>query len=138
MKLRTQYTKAWLLILVSFLLGMTTGVSATHISRPVLVEPGTHYQVGEKVVVDGWVDYNAQPTADVLLYFMVTAKDGAVLDEQSYVSDKQGHFHFEFDTRNQAPGLYTITITSHCLETHCSICSFNSETMIFELVSPQE
>lgn len=134
MRLRIDYATAWLLAL--FLCGMTTGANATHISRPVLVEPGTHYRIGEKVVVDGWVDYNAQPTADVLLHFMVTAKDGAVLDEQSYVSDKQGHFHFEFDTRNQPPGLYTIIVTSHCLEVHRSICSFNSETVIFELVSP--
>jgi len=134
MKLRIDYATAWLLAL--FLCGMTTAVNATHISKPVLVEPGTHYRVGEKVVVDGWVDYNAQPTADVLLYFMVTAADGTVLDEQSYISDKQGHFHFEFDSRDLSPGFYTITVTSHCLEVHRSICSFNSETVIFELVNP--
>ena len=83
------------------------------------------------------VTVNSLPL-DVSIQGYFIDKDGAVLDEQSYVSDKQGHFHFEFDTRNQAPGLYTLTITSHCLETHRSICSFNSETMIFELVSPQE
>lgn len=136
MRLRINYATTWLLALL--LCGMATGVHATHISKPILVEPGTLYQVGEKAIVDGWVDYNAQPTADVLLHFMVTAQDGTVLDEQSYISDKQGHFHFEFDTRNQSPGFYTIIVTSHCLEVHRSICSFNSETVIIELASPQE
>lgn len=134
MKFNIHYAAACLFTL--FLLGMTVSVSATHISKPVLVEPNTHYQVGEKVVVNGWVDYNAQPTADVLLYFLVAAEDGTILDEQFYTSDKQGHFHFEFDTRNQPPGLYTITVTSHCLEIHRSICSFNSVTLSFELTNP--
>ena len=96
MRLRIDDTAAYLLAL--FLSGMAVSVNATHISRPVLVEPGTHYRVGEKIIVNGWVDYNAQPTADVLLHFLVTAADGTILDEQSYTSDKQGHFHFEFDT----------------------------------------
>lgn len=134
MRLRIYDIAAWLLAL--FLSGMTVSVNATHISKPVLVEPGTHYRVGEKVVVNGWVDYNAQPTADVLLHFLVTAADGTILDEQSYTSDKQGQFHFEFDTRQHPPGLYTITVTSHCLEIHRSICAFNSEILSFELTNP--
>ncbi len=135
MRLRIYDTAAYLLLAL-FLSGMSVSAHATHISKPVLVEPGTHYQVGETVIVNGWVDYNAQPTADVLLHFMVTAADGTILDEQSYTSDKQGHFHFEFDTGKQPPGLYTIIVTSHCLEIHRGICAFNSETLFFELANP--
>lgn len=134
MKLRIQFLTLCLLSLL--LTGMTTQVGATHISKPVLVEPGTQYRVGEQVVVDGWVDYNAQPTADVLLQFEVATQDGALLAEQFLSSDKQGHFHFEFDTHKQPPDTYTITVTSHCLEVHRSICSFNKVTSTFVLDNP--
>lgn len=134
MKLRIQYLTIGLLGLL--LSGMTTHASATHISKPVLVEPVTQYRVGEQVVVDGWVDYNAQPTADVLLQFEVSAQDGTLLAEEFLSSDKQGHFHFEFDTRKQPPGTYTITVTSHCLEVHRNICSFNQVTSTFVLDNP--
>jgi len=123
-------------MLVLLLSTISVSVNATHISKPVLVAPDTHYRIGETVIINGWVDYNAQPTADVLLHFQITGRNENVITEQSYPSDKQGQFHFEFDTTNQPPGSYTITITSHCLETHRSICSFNSETLTFELSPP--
>ncbi|MCB1934460.1 MAG: hypothetical protein KDF59_00820 [Nitrosomonas sp.] len=134
MKNRINFIATFLLTL--FFCGLAVNVNATHISKPVLVEPETHYRVGDKVIINGWVDYNAQPTADVLLHFQVTDQAETVLTEQSYPSDKQGHFHFEFDTTNQPPGTYSITITSHCLEIHRSICSLNSETLTFELNNP--
>ncbi len=123
-------------LLVLFFCVITTHASATHISKPVLVEPGTDYTAGEKIVINGWVDYNAQPTADVLLNFQVTTEDNTVIVEKSYLSDKQGHFQFEFDTKDQPPGVYKIIVTSHCLEVHRNICSYNSETLIFKLNSP--
>lgn len=123
-------------LLVSLLCGISFSVGATHISKPVLIEPKTQYLVGEKIVINGWVDYNAQPTAGVLLNFRVTTKKGALIDEKSYPSDKQGHFQFELDTRNLQPGAYTITITSHCLEIHRDICSYNEEALTFNLNNP--
>ncbi|MCB1985582.1 MAG: hypothetical protein H6936_07540 [Burkholderiales bacterium] len=122
--------------LVLLLAVISTYAVATHISKPVLVEPITQYTVGEKVVINGWVDYNAQPTADVLLNFQVTTEDGVVIVEKSFPSDKQGHFHFEFDSKDQPPGTYKIVVTSQCLEIHRSICSYNSETLIFNLNNP--
>lgn len=123
-------------MLVLFLCCVTTNANATHISKPVIVESNTQYTVGEKVVINGWVDYNAQPTADVLLNFQVTTQDGVVLKEESHPSDQQGHFEFEFDTKNQAPGIYQINITSQCLEIHRSICSYNSESLTINLSNP--
>ncbi len=134
MGLRNNYLATCLLML--FLCGTATHVGATHISKPVLADPSTNYRLGDKIVINGWVDYNAQPTADVLLHFQVTTEDGTVIAEQSYPSDKQGHFQFEFDTKNQSPGIYKIIITSHCLEIHRSICSYNSEILLFDLNNP--
>ncbi len=114
----------------------STGVGATHISKPIVVNAATQYKVGQKIVINGWVDYNAQPTADVLLNFQVTTENEVVIAETSYPSDKQGHFQFEFDTRNLLPGIYLIVITSHCLEIHRNICSYNSETLTVELNYP--
>jgi len=135
MNIRTHYYLTANLLTL-FLCSLAASVNATHISKPVLVEPNTHYRIGETVIINGWVDYNAQPTADVLLHFKVATQDGKVLAEDSFPSDKQGHFHFEFDTKNQLPGSYTITVTSHCLEIHRPLCSFNSETLIFKLDNP--
>jgi hypothetical protein len=39
---------------------------ATHISKPILIDPKTHYTVGNPVALHGWVEYNAQPAPDVL------------------------------------------------------------------------
>ncbi|SET61305.1 hypothetical protein SAMN05216326_14415 [Nitrosomonas marina] len=134
MALYRNHVIARLLILLFCSISLNLG--ATHISKPVLVEPKTQYQVGEKVVVNGWVDYNAQPTADVLLNFRVTTETGTLIAEKSYTSDKQGHFQFELETRNLQPGGYTITITSHCLEIHRDICSYNEEKLTFDLNNP--
>lgn len=134
MRLKRKYILTSTLVL--FLCVISTYAGATHISKPVLVEPGTQYTVGEKVVINGWVDYNAQPTADVLLNFQVTTEDGAVIVEKSYSSDKQGHFQFEFNSKGQPAGTYKIIVTSHCLEIHRDICSYNNETLIFDLNNP--
>lgn len=123
-------------MLMLFLCVISTNASATHISKPVLVKPDTQYTVGEKIIINGWVDYNEQPTADVLLNFQVTTEDGTLIVDKSYPSDKQGHFQFEFDSKGQSPGTYKIIVTSHCLEIHREICSYNSETLIFDLINP--
>lgn len=123
----------WLFLMI---ISFTANIGATHISIPVLLDTDTHYVVGEKVVINGWVDYNSQPTADVLLNFQVTTQDDVLLVEESYPSDKQGHFEFEFDTQFQDPGIYKIIVTSHCKEIHRNICSYNSETLTFELSNP--
>lgn len=132
MKLNTRHINLffWAVLLCS----LVQNASATHISEPVLSEPETEYKLGEKIVLNGWVSYNDQPTADVLLNFKVIRPDGATAVEQSYHSDVSGHFAFEFDTSDQIPGTYQVTITSHCLEIHRNICTYKNQTLAVKVI----
>jgi hypothetical protein len=105
---------------------------ATHISKPVLIDPKTHYKIGETVILHGRVDYNAQPAPDVLLNFKLTRPDGTIAVDQSYPSNQEGQFEFKFDSKNEAPGTYQITITSHCLEIHRYACTYKNQTLSIE------
>jgi uncharacterized protein YfaS (alpha-2-macroglobulin family) len=129
----TKRNYIFLFLLTLILCGAVKNSFATHISKPILIEPRSEYSIGEKVILNGWADYNAQPTADVLLNFKVSKPDDTVIIDQSHPTDQQGHFEFEFDTKNLTPGLYQITITSHCKEIHRSICSYNSQTLTIHL-----
>jgi len=132
MKLNTRKISLFFLVLLLFSLAQNS--NATHISEPILSEPKTEYILGEKIVLNGWVSYNDQPTADVLLNFKVIRPDGATATEQSYPSDSSGHFTFEFDTSDQIPGTYQVTITSHCLEIHRPICTYKNQTIPIKVI----
>jgi hypothetical protein len=109
---------------------------ATHISQPILIDPKTHYSVAETIVLHGWVEYNAQPAPDVLLNFKVTRPNGTVASDQSLASNQQGQFEFKFDTRNETPGTYQITVTSHCLDIHRYACTYKNQTLSIQLNHP--
>lgn len=119
--------------LLLILCGVMQNSFATHISEPVLIDPKTHYRIGDMVTLHGRVDYNAQPAPDVLLNFKLTRPDGTIAVDQSYPSDAKGHFEFKFDSKNEAPGTYQITITSHCLEIHRYACTYKNQTLPIEL-----
>lgn len=121
------------LIIASNLIG---DAFATHISKPVLIDPKTQYTVGDTIILQGWVDYNAQPAPDVLLNFKLTRPDGTQAVDQSYSSDAEGRFDFNFDTKSEVPGTYQITITSHCLEMHRYACTYKSHTLSIQLNNP--
>ncbi|SFE24331.1 hypothetical protein [Nitrosomonas sp. Nm166] len=116
--------------------GLIDDSLATHISKPVLIDSKTQYVVGDTVILHGWVDYNAQPAPDVLLNFRLTRPDGTTAVDQFYTSDQEGRFEFKFDTRNEAPGTYQMTITSHCLETHRYACAYKNQTLAIHLNNP--
>lgn len=109
---------------------------ATHISQPVLIDPQTHFSIGETVTLHGRVDYNDKPAPDVLLNFKLTRPDGSVAIDQSYPSDQQGHFEFRFETRNEQSGTYQLTVTSHCLESHRYACTYKNVTLSIHLKNP--
>ncbi len=126
--------------LISFiLLCVCSGVKnsfATHISQPILIDPKTHYAVGDTINLSGWVEYNTQPAPDVLLHFKLTRFDGSPVADQSYPSNQEGHFEFKFDTQKEIPGKYQFTVTSHCLEIHRYACTYNSQTLSIQLSNP--
>lgn len=109
------------------------GLGATHISKPVLVESQTEYRLGEKIALSGWVSYQEQPTADVLLNAKVLRPDSSEIMEEFFMSDERGNFKFEFETMNLLPGRYLIIITSQCLEVHRRVCTYQSETLTIHL-----
>ncbi|MDP1557997.1 MAG: hypothetical protein Q8K59_01325 [Nitrosomonas sp.] len=131
MRLKTKYFTSF--VLVFLLCGLAQNANATHISKPVFSKSQTEYFIGEKIVLDGWVNYNHQPTADVLLDFKVLGPDGAIANQQSFSSDSHGQFKFKFDTTNLAPGMYQVTVTSQCLEVHRPICTHKSQTLSIKL-----
>lgn len=113
--------------------GYMADSGATHISKPILVESKTEYRLGEKIVLSGWVSYQDQPAADVLLNAKVLRPDSTEIREEFFMSDKRGNFKFEFETINLLPGKYLIIITSQCLEAHRPVCTFQSETLTTHL-----
>ena len=119
--------------LLFILCGVIQNSFATHISEPVLIDPPTQFKVGDMVILHGRVDYNAQPAPDVLLNFKLIRPDGTMAVDQSYPSNAEGHFEFKFDSKNEVPGTYQITITSHCLEIHRYACTYKNQTLSFEL-----
>ncbi|WP_292916760.1 hypothetical protein [Nitrosomonas sp.] len=125
---------AWTSLLL--LSGGITNSWATHISQPILISPKTQYTIGESVILHGWVNYNDQATADVLLNFKVTRPDGSTLADQSYPSNSEGQFEFKFETGNETPGSYQITITSHCLEIHRYACTYKNQSLTIQLKNP--
>ena len=122
----------WLISLA----GLIGNSFATHISQPVVENPKTHYTLGETIVLHGWVEYNAQPAPDVLLNFKLIRPDGNVAVEQFYSSDSNGRFDLKFDTKNEEPGGYQLTITSHCLEIHRYACTYKYQTLPIQLKNP--
>lgn len=116
--------------------GFAQHALATHISQPIVENSQKQYSVGENITVQGWVEYQEKPAADVLLNFKLQRADGHVIVDQSYLSDEQGRFEFKFDTKRETPGTYQLTITSHCLETHRYACTYKNTTVSIQLTKP--
>lgn len=131
---RKTFMVAWIGLLL--LNGGVANSWATHISQPILINPKIQYIVGEPVILHGWVNYNDQATADVLLNFKVIRPDGSTLADQSYPSNPEGQFEFKFETKNETPGSYQITITSHCLEIHRYACTYKNQSLVIQLKNP--
>ena len=121
-------------IFAILLLGASLSVHATHISKPILNESKTAFRLGEEIIFNGWVSYDNKPTADVLLAFKLTRPDGSIVTEESYPSNINGQFMFEFPVNKQSPGKYLMTVTSHCLAIHRSICTYKDKTLSIEIV----
>lgn len=122
-----------LVILVLLISSLFSEVHATHISKPILSEARTEFTQGEKIVVNGWVNYQDQPTSDVLLNAKLIRADGTEVAEVFNISDEQGRFSFEFETNRLLPGSYQIIVTSQCLEVHRPVCTYQSTTLAINI-----
>lgn len=126
-------SKKVLLILFWLINCIVFEVKATHISKPILLESRTQYKQGEKAVVKGWVNYQDQPTPDVLLNAKMLQADGVEIAEVFLISDQQGKFNLEFETNHLLPGSYQIIVTSQCLEVHRPVCTYQSATLVIDV-----
>lgn len=126
-------SKKVLLILFWLINCIVLEVNATHISKPVILESKTQYKQGEKAVVNGWVNYQDQPTPDVLLNAKILRADGTEVTEVFLISDQQGKFNLEFETNHLLPGNYQIIVTSQCLEVHRPVCTYQSTTLVIDV-----
>jgi len=124
------------LMWLALLSGFAENLFATHISQPIVEQSPKQYTIGESITVQGWVEYQQKPAADVLLNFKLQRADGLVIVDQSYPSDEQGRFEFKFDSQKETPGTYQLTITSHCLEIHRYACTYKSTTVPIQLTKP--
>lgn len=118
-----------LVILIFFISNLFSEVNATHISKPILSEARTEYVQGEKIVVDGWVNYQDRSTPDVLLNAKLLHMSGTEVIEVFNVSDRQGKFSFVFETNRLPSGSYQIIVTSQCLEVHRPVCTYQNITL---------
>lgn len=131
--MRTYNKQGVIFLLLLGLCGSIAPALATHISQPIVTDIKTQVTVGETVVLRGWVNYNNQAAPDVLLHFKVTRPDDTTAVEQSFQSNAEGRFEFTFDTQSEAPGMYRITVTSHCLDMHRYACTYKNQTVSIQL-----
>ena len=102
----------------------------THISNPVIISNKTSYVQGENIIISGWVNYNEDPTSDVLLRIIATDPLEIKIFDEYITSNAEGKFTIEIPTtENSKTGTYVIEIISQCREIHREICTHQKETM---------
>lgn len=102
----------------------------THISEPVVTISKTNYMQGENIVINGWVNYNEEPTSDVLLRITITDPKGVGIFNENIISSLDGTFSLDVPiSKNAEVGRYVVEIISQCREIHRDICTHQSETI---------
>ncbi len=102
----------------------------THVSSPVIILDKTNYMQGEKVIISGWVNYNEEPTSDVLLRIIATNPLEVKIFDEYVTSNPDGTFSTEIPiAENAEVGNYAVQIISQCREVHREICTHQSETI---------
>ena len=102
----------------------------THVSSPVITLDKTSYKHGDKVTISGWVNYNEEPTSDVLLRIIATNPLEVKIFDEYVTSGSDGTFSAEIPiTKNAETGNYSVEVISQCREVHREICTHQSETI---------
>ncbi|GIU70531.1 MAG: hypothetical protein KatS3mg003_2196 [Candidatus Nitrosocaldaceae archaeon] len=102
---------------------------ATHISQPIIVGNNAIYYLGSEVEIEGYVEYQDNPTSNVLLdIFLINNMEKHLA---SIRSDDNGFFKFTF--KPEEVGNYTIKIVSQCRDEHRNICTNRSTSIDIEV-----
>ena len=106
----------------------------THVSSPVITSDKTDYKQGENIVISGWVNYNEEPTSDVLLKIVATSPIEIKIFDEYVTSDYDGRFSVEIPIpENAETGIYSVEITSQCREVHREICTHKNEKILITI-----
>ena len=106
----------------------------THVSSPVITSDKISYKQGEDVIISGWVNYNEEPTSDVLLNIVATNPLEIKIFDEYVTSDYDGRFSVEIPIPEDAEtGIYDVEIISQCREVHREICTHQNETILITI-----
>ena len=101
--------KIKLTIFLSFMLfsiGLILESHETHISKPVLTVDKTQYSSGDIITLSGWVNYDDNPTSDVLLRILVTDPKETVIFDTLDTSKADGTFFAKIAIDSSLPFAY--------------------------------
>jgi len=102
----------------------------THVSSPVITSDKTNYKQGENVIISGWINYNEEPTSDVLVRIITTNPLEIKIFDEYVTSGFDGAFSIEIPIEKDAEvGRYVVEIISQCREIHREICTHQNETI---------
>ena len=102
----------------------------THISSPIITSDKTNYKQGENVILSGWVNYNDEPTSDVLLQVTAANPNGIKIFDEYVTSNSEGIFALEIPIPTDAEtGNYFLQVISQCREIHRQVCTHQYESL---------
>lgn len=77
----------------------------------------------------GWVEYNGEPTSDVLVQVWLE-KERDKLISDNITSDSNGNFSAILSIPPEIEsGNYTVSVTSLCQEIHSNVCTYELEEL---------
>ena len=100
----------------------------THVSTPIITSDKFNYKNGEDIIISGWVNYNDEPTSDVLLRVILTDPLETRIFDKYTTSDLDGTFSIKIPIADNAEtGTYEVEVTSQCREIHRQVCTYQYE-----------
>lgn len=104
-------------------------VFATHISKPIPYLDKNEFLSNETIDLKGWVEYNGEPTSDVLVQVWLE-KERDKLISDNITSDSNGNFSAILSIPPEIEsGNYTVSVTSLCQEIHSNVCTYQLEEL---------
>jgi uncharacterized protein YfaS (alpha-2-macroglobulin family) len=111
-------------------------VYATHISRPIITMDRQLFRIDETIAVKGWVNYNNNPTSNVLLDIILRAPNGNEIVREKARSNMDGNFLLNITLPvNSLPGNYTLDIISQCRDEHRNICTNQRSSIPISIIT---